>query len=136
MPVRKLPYAFGLSVTKLGYPHYFNTNTNLNYVGPIPDVAYYGVDEMGVSERGEFMTWYEGKKNRFFDNKLVFEKYCQDDVTILRKACQIFRREFIEIGNIEVFLECFPIASSSNKVLRKNSESRYHRFDNQRRIQL
>ena len=24
----------------------FNTNTNLNYVGPIPDVSYYGVDEM------------------------------------------------------------------------------------------
>ena len=66
MPVRKLPDAFGLSVTKLGYPHYFNTNTNLNYVGPIPDVAYYGVDEMGVYERGEFMTWYEGRKTDFF----------------------------------------------------------------------
>jgi hypothetical protein len=112
MPLRKLPEAFGLSVTKSWYPHYFITNTNLNYVGPIPDVSYYGVHEMGISERGEFMTGYEGQKNRDFDNKLVLEKYCQDDVTVLRQACQIFRREFIEIGNIEVFLESFTIASA------------------------
>jgi hypothetical protein len=119
MPLRKLPKAFGLSVTKSWYPHYFNTNTNLNYVGPIPDVSYYGVDEMGISGRGEFMTWYDGQKNKVFDNKLVLEKYCQDDVTVLRQACQIFRREFIEIGNIEGFLESFTIASACKKVLRK-----------------
>jgi hypothetical protein len=57
MPLRKLPEAFGLSVIKSWYPHYFNTNKNLNYAGPIPDLSYYGVDEMVVSERGEFMTW-------------------------------------------------------------------------------
>jgi len=104
MPLRKLPEAFGLSVTKSWYPHYFNTNTNLNYVGPIPDVSYYGVDEMSISERGEYMTWYEGKKNRFFDNKLVLEKYCQDDVTVLRQACQIFRRK-MQYG---LWHPCFP----------------------------
>jgi hypothetical protein len=65
MPLRELSDAFGLSVTKSWYPHYFNTNSNLNYVGPIPDVSYYGVDEMGISERGEFITWYEGQKNSF-----------------------------------------------------------------------
>ena len=65
------------------------------------------------------MTWYEDKKNRVFDNKLVLEKYCQDDVTVLRQACLIFRREFIEIGSIEVFLESFTIAFACNKVLRK-----------------
>ena len=119
MPLRKLPEAFGLSVTKSWYPHYFNTNTNLNYVGPIPDVSYYGVDEMSISERGEYMTWYEGKKNRFFDNKLVLEKYCQDDVAVLRQACQIFRRELMEIGNFEDFLESFTITSACNKFLGK-----------------
>jgi hypothetical protein len=88
MPLRKLPETFGLSITKSWYPHYFNTNTNLNYVGPIPDVSYYGVEEMGISERGEFMTWYEGRKNRIFDNKLVLEKYFQDDIIVLRQACR------------------------------------------------
>ena len=35
------------------------------------------------------------------------------------RACTIFRREFIEIGNIEVFFEAFTTASACNKVLRK-----------------
>jgi hypothetical protein len=64
------------------------------------------------------MTWYEGQKNKVFD-KLVLEMYCQGDVTVLRQDCQIFRREFIEIGNIEVFLESFTIASACNKKKKK-----------------
>jgi hypothetical protein len=55
MALRKVPEAFGLSVRKSWYPH-FNTKTNLNYVGPMPDVSHYGVDDMSVSERQEFMT--------------------------------------------------------------------------------
>jgi hypothetical protein len=49
----------------------------------------------------------------------VLESYCQDEVTVLRQACHIFRREFLAIGNIEVFLEATSIASACNKVLRK-----------------
>jgi G:T-mismatch repair DNA endonuclease (very short patch repair protein) len=49
----------------------------------------------------------------------VLESYCQGDVTVLRQACQIFRCNFLEIGNIEVFLEAVTIASASNKVFRK-----------------
>ena len=57
--LRKLPQAFGLSASKSWYPHYFNTRENLNYVGPISDMAYYGVDEMREEERKEFLVWYE-----------------------------------------------------------------------------
>jgi hypothetical protein len=74
---------------------------------------------MSESERREFLDWYEGHKGELFDNKRVLETYCQDDVTVLRQACQIFRREFMSIGNIEVFLESIIIASACNKVLRK-----------------
>ena len=63
MPLRKLPEVFGLDATKSWYPHYFNKNTNLDYVGPIPDV-YFGVDEMSVSESREFTTWYDDQKNK------------------------------------------------------------------------
>ena len=56
MPLRKLPEAFDLPVNKSCYPHYLSTSTNLNDVGPISDVSYFGVDEMGTSERREFMT--------------------------------------------------------------------------------
>jgi len=27
-------------------PHYFNTEENLDYVGPMPDISHYVVDEM------------------------------------------------------------------------------------------
>jgi len=65
------------------------------------------------------MSWYAEQKVKVFDNRHVFEQYCQDDVTILRQACRVFRRDFIETGNIEVFLEALTIESACNKVLRK-----------------
>jgi hypothetical protein len=43
MALRKLPEAFGLSATKSWYPHYFNTDANLDYVKPIPGIEQYGV---------------------------------------------------------------------------------------------
>jgi hypothetical protein len=49
----------------------------------------------------------------------VLEEYCQADVTVLRQACQVFRRELIQIGQVEVFLESMTIASACNKVLRR-----------------
>jgi len=73
---------------------------------------------MSEGERREFLAWYD-KEKVVFDNRHVLEQYCQDDVTVLRQACRVFRREFLAIGNIEVFLEALTIASACNKVLRK-----------------
>ena len=49
----------------------------------------------------------------------MLETYCQDDVTVLRQACRVFRHEFAQIGNIDVFQESITIGSACNKVLRK-----------------
>ena len=49
----------------------------------------------------------------------MLEEYCQDDVTVLRQACRVFRRELIQISNLDAFLESITIASACNKVLRK-----------------
>jgi hypothetical protein len=38
---------------------------------------------------------------------------------VLRQVCIVFIREFIEIGNVDVFTESVTIASACNKVLRK-----------------
>jgi len=54
--LRKLPEAFGLTVSKSWYPHNFNTEENLDYVGPIPDVSYYGTNDMSEAERREFLA--------------------------------------------------------------------------------
>jgi len=85
--LRKLPEAYGLIASKSWYPRYFNTRTNLDYIGPIPGIEHYGVDQMSESERKEFMTWYDTQKDIVFDNTHVLEQYCQDDVTVLRQAC-------------------------------------------------
>ena len=119
MPLRKLPEASGLSVRKSWYTHYFNTLANLNYVGLIRDVSQYGVAEMRASERREFMAWYEEKKYEVFKNRRVLEEYCQDEVTELRQACRIFRRDFNEDRKYRGFTRSVQIASLCNKVLRK-----------------
>ena len=60
-------------------------------MGSIPDMVQNGVAEMGESEKEEFTSWYDAQKNKVFDNRRVLEQYCQDDVTVLRQACQLFR---------------------------------------------
>jgi len=119
-PLRRLPEAFRLTVAKSWYPHYFNSEENLDYIGPLPDVSHYGEHEIGEGERSEFLEWYEMHQPQF-DNRHVLEKYCQDDVTVLRQACRVFRREFMQIGNLDVFLESITIASACSKILRNVS---------------
>ena len=46
--LRKLPEAFGITVSKSWYSCYFNTQANLYYVGKITDVSYYSIDEMSA----------------------------------------------------------------------------------------
>jgi hypothetical protein len=42
---------------KSWYPHYFNSEENLDYVGPMTEISYYGVGEMSGGERKEFHAW-------------------------------------------------------------------------------
>jgi len=49
----------------------------------------------------------------------VLESYYQDDVTFLRQEYGVFKCVFVQIGNIEVFLESVTIVSACNKVLCK-----------------
>ena len=77
------------------------------------------MQEMSAVERTEFLEWYDSQRSVLFDNKRVLETYSQDDVTALRQACQVFRREFLQVGNIDVFQESVTITSACNKVLRK-----------------
>jgi G:T-mismatch repair DNA endonuclease (very short patch repair protein) len=92
----------------------------MNYVGPAPDASYYDIDHMHQVERKEFLVWYEAvAKKEVFDNRRVLEVYCQADVTVLREACRTFRKHYLQIGNVEVFLESITIASACNKLFRK-----------------
>ena len=69
---------------KSWYPHLFNADENIPYVSLAPEISYYDIDQMGASEKREFLSWYETNvKNEVFDNRLVMESYCQVDVTVL-----------------------------------------------------
>jgi hypothetical protein len=45
----------------------------------------------------KFLEWYVGRKSEVCDKRRVPESYCQDNVTAWRQACQVFRREFMQI---------------------------------------
>lgn len=94
--------------------HYLNTQENFDYVGPLRDISYYVLDEMSGGERNEVFAWYTSQKLETFDNMRVLVSYTQDDVTVLRQACRVFRREFLQIGNMQVFLDSVKNSSAYN----------------------
>ena len=47
----ELPEAIGQSTSKSLYPHNFNTEENVHYLGPIPDVSSYVAKEMREEDR-------------------------------------------------------------------------------------
>lgn len=98
MPLLQLPNAFGLEGTAKGFfPHYFNTEENQSYIGPMPSPAMYGYNEMKPSTRSQFLIWYETVKEETFDFRQEMERYCRSDVDILQRACNQFRRLIINL---------------------------------------
>ena len=85
----------------------------------LPDMSYYGVNEMSVGERTDFLECYEIQRSVLFDNRHILETYCKDDVTVLRQACHMFRHEFLQVDNIDDFQNSVTIASACNKISRK-----------------
>jgi hypothetical protein len=78
-----------------------------------------GLYQTSHSERKDFLSWYEAKRQELPDNRPTLEQYCQAYVTVLREACQTFRKHLLQIGEVEVFLECMITAWACNRVLRK-----------------
>lgn len=84
-----LPKMFDLNCSSKGhFPHYFNKKANWGYVGPLPPPADYGCDHMKGDERKEFYDWYneELEKNTSFNFNEELDRYCTQDVNILRLA--------------------------------------------------
>lgn len=104
----KLPAMFSLENNSKGfYPHFFNKPENLNYIGNLPDLKYYGIDNMKEADRAKLLDWYNQKKqqNYLFDNKMELLMYCREDVNILRNACLKFRSIMYELTKVEPFYQ-------------------------------
>lgn len=122
MSLAELPNTFGLGANyKKGiFPYLFNTEKNQNYVGTLPDISYYSPDTMKPIARENFLSWYEKHKNDTFDMRKEILEYCVSDVNILAEACLKFREQLLKIGNVCPFTEATTIASTCNKVFRRN----------------
>lgn len=124
MSLANLPKALGLPPEKKkGYfPHLFNTIKNQNYKGPIPAKEYYCPDSMFEKGKEQFDVWYDEqvKSNYIFDFQKEIVEYCISDVDILAQSCIKFRAMFLEICNVEPFLESTTIASACNLIYRRN----------------
>ena len=53
--LKYLPKMLNLGEIKKGdFPHKFNTPESQDYIGKIPDIKYYGVENNSVKEAAEF----------------------------------------------------------------------------------
>ena len=121
MPLSKLPKTFGMKELKKGYfPHFFNTEENQHYVGPIPDVEHYDPDGMKPEARDAFLTWYQEQQTKkvVFNMQEELVAYCRSDVDILRRCCCHFIDTVKGLCHIHPFKESMTIASLCNLIFR------------------
>ena len=105
LPIRLLPKSFDFhnELQKGFFPHYLNTRDNLNFTSDhLPDMKYFGVEEMGEDERKRFTNWYQLESCKFLnDSKLIYDlrsemvKYCYDDCFVLASAFSRFNESMI-----------------------------------------
>ena len=102
MKLAKISDAFRLQELCKGYfPHLFNTKANRNYVGPYPELKYYGYDFMSTGERKKLAEWHATKRDETFNFREEMLQYCRSDVDILRQGCLEFRNLMIDVTTIK-----------------------------------
>ena len=122
MKLESFPKTVGIKELKKGfYPYWFNSIENMDYIGDMPERKLFTPNKMSSKKRKEFNDWYDDKvKNNYVWNHREETKgYCISDVNILRRSCEIFRRLYIEIADIDPF-RYTTIASVCMAIYRAN----------------
>lgn len=87
--LRGLTAAFNdgsVEMAKGYYPHLFNTEENVDYVGPIPGKEFFDITFSCRSDkdRDDFLAWYEKNKGvKNWNNREEKKRYCENDVECL-----------------------------------------------------
>ncbi|KAJ8032374.1 putative DNA polymerase [Holothuria leucospilota] len=118
MALDKFPKTFGLNEEKGFFPYLFNTPEN-RYFGPWPDVHYYHPEVMSSEKSKAFFKWYEQQRGKLFDMNQEMERYCIDDVNLLRKGCARFRQIFLDMNDMDPFAHAMTIAQACQQVYRR-----------------
>ena len=98
------------------YPHFFNTANDLDFVGSHPEPKFYGADFMSGDERTQFSSWYEGVKDKIFNNREEVLAYCKDDVNVLRPPVTLHETSYHYKAYLEKLLNYGSDASSTHLV--------------------
>jgi hypothetical protein len=125
-PLAELPKAFGFdSMVKKGFfPHSFHNKENIDYIGPIPEPKYFGIEYMKKKHLKEFNSWYEQEKNKMVLNNTLYNmkekliKYCENDVLILLNCIQVFRKIYKDVTAIDPITRCFTLASMGLEIFK------------------
>jgi len=122
MSLAALPKAFGFEAKKGYFPHFFNTEANEDYDGPLPDHQHYGTSNMTEAARDKFFDWYDKLKKTGYVFNLKKERldYCENDVYICAKAIMAFRDLVLERTNVDPLQQAMTIASTTSVVYRQN----------------
>jgi DNA polymerase type B, organellar and viral len=120
LPLSGLPKAFGFEdlVMKGYFPHYFNTEANQNYVGPLPPKSAYGYSTFKSEAQPAFNKWYKSQKHRQFNLQEELETYCRNDVLILQKAILAFQKLIKDKTNLDPLTRCITLASVTMEIFR------------------
>ena len=69
----------------------------MGYEGSYSQTKFYGADFMSGDERNLFSDWYEGVKDKLFNNREELFAYGMHDVNVQMQVCCVFVI-FFEIG--------------------------------------
>lgn len=108
-PLAQFKEVLGLSteMEKGYFPHWFNTQSNKRYRGVVPAAAYFKPERMTPQKQEDFAEWHATTVLRTtlgtteFEGDWILqvelERYCDNDVAILREGCMTFRQLFLDI---------------------------------------
>jgi hypothetical protein len=90
------------------FPHWFNTRANAEYSGPVPAASFFKPENMMAVPRAKFDAWHAEATAKTTPNDPLFdghwvlqselERYCDNDVAILREGCIKFRQMFLDLS--------------------------------------
>ena len=123
MALEKLPATFNLQELHKGFFVYsWIREDKYEYVGPYPPAEDYHPERMSEKRRKELYAWQKEKveSNAVFDFQKELSVYLHSDVEVLAQFLEAFAEEMVELIGINRVIECVTIASTANKVWRKN----------------
>jgi hypothetical protein len=105
--LRGLSKMFGIDERKTFFPYKFVTPKTLHWRGILPPIDWYEPNHMKEDDRLDFFKFYEQQKEKYkhkiFVLKDVMREYCKQDVKVLARCMEEFRKLIYEKTSFDPF---------------------------------